>query len=319
MIHFQKELSAIMSKEQFIKKTSKLLQFIFYSNYFYGVCAVALSVEATLQQHSALNGFWYFFLIFVTTVLYYAYPYIRKGSGRSRNPRTNWYTKHHDFTRWNQITITIILLISLILFLSNFWKVLLNVPSAHWLLILIFPVVAGLYYGVNSLFGKYNLRKIGWLKPFIIGFTWAGLVTVYPVLFYDITNKLDYKLNWIGGLLFLKNFMFVTVLCIMFDIKDYAADYISRLKTFVVQVGLRKTIFYILLPLSVTGLVSFIFYAMTHQFHLVKVLLNIIPFILLVIVGWSLHKRRSLLYYLIIVDGLMLIKAVCGSIAMIYF
>jgi hypothetical protein len=195
----------------------------------------------------------------------------------------------------------------------------LNMPPGQWLLIFIFPLVAALYYGINSISGKYNLRKIGWLKPFIIGFAWAGLVTIYPVLFYDIINKLEYKLNWIAGLLFLKNFMFITVLCIMFDIKDYAADYISRVKTFVVKVGLRKTIFYILLPLTILGLISFIYYAITHQFHQIKLLLNVIPFISLIIVARSLYRRRSIMYYLIIIDGLMLVKAICGSIAMMYF
>jgi len=163
------------------------------------------------------------------------------------------------------------------------------------------------------------LRKTGWLKPFIIGFAWAGFVTVYPVLFYDIINGLHYKFNSVAGLLFLKNLMFITILCIMFDIKDYAVDYINRLKTFVVQEGLRKTLFYILLPLSTIGLSSFIFYGIIRQFHFTKILLNVIPFLLLIIVIYSLHKRRSLLYYLTIVDGLMLVKAFCGIIAMMYF
>ena len=307
-----------MNRNQTIKKYHKLIEFIFYSNYFYGICAVALSVEAMLQQRAPLNSLWYFFLIFITTVLYYAYPYIRKSS-LSSNPRTNWYTLYYNFMRWNQITITIILVIALILFLFDYRKVLLNMQLTEWLLIFIFPLAAALYYGATSLLGKYNLRKTGWLKPFVIGFTWAGLVTVYPVLFYDIINKLNYKLTQVGALLFVKNFMFVTVLCIMFDIKDYATDYINRLKTFVVKIGLRKTIFYILLPLSVIGLTSFIYYAVAHEFQLIKILLNTVPFVLLLIVIWSFHKRRSLIYYLAIVDGLMLVKAVCGSIAMIYF
>ena len=308
-----------MSSLQTIKKKNKLLEFIFYGNFFYGICAAALSVEASLQQSFPLNGSLYFVLVFFITVLYYAYPYIRKTLIRSKNPRTNWYSQHYNLMRWNQILITAILLFSVFLFFKQHEKALLRMSIDQWLLILTFPTTGALYYGTNFLLGKYSLRKIGWLKPFIIGFTWAGLVTVYPVLFYDIINQQEYQLNWTGGLLFLKNFMFVSVLCIMFDIKDYAVDYIARLKTFVVKLGLRKTIFYILLPLSLTGLVSFIFYAETHQFHQMRILLNIIPFILLALVVWSLRKRRSLLYYLCIVDGLMLIKAICGSIAITCF
>jgi hypothetical protein len=39
----------------------------------------------------------------------------------------------------------------------------------------------------------------------------------------------------------------------MFDIKDYAADHNHQLKTFVVRYGLRKTIFYILIPLTLVS------------------------------------------------------------------
>lgn len=102
-------------------------------------------------------------------------------------------------------------------------------------------------------------------------------------------------------------------------IKDYASDYIRRLKTVVVKIGLRKTIFHILIPISLLGLLSFIYYAISYQFHTGKLLLNPIPFILLIITTFSLCRRRSLMYYLVIVDGLMLVKGVCGSIAMLYF
>ncbi|MFT3912122.1 MAG: hypothetical protein QM737_22035 [Ferruginibacter sp.] len=305
--------------QQASKKNNSLAEFIFYSNYFYGICAIGLSIEATVQQRFPLNDLWYYFLVFITTVLYYTYPYIQKPGAITNNPRTNWYSKHYNLMRGNQVVITIILLISVILFLKDYWNEVWNMSLSNWLLLLIFPVVAAFYYGLDALTGKYNLRKIGWLKPFVIGFIWAGLVNIYPILYYDILNKLDYILTEQAILLFIKNFMFVTVLCIMFDIKDYSVDYINRLKTFVVKLGLRKTIFYILLPLSLLGLVSFIYYAEQHQFNQVKVLLNTIPFILLFAAAWSLRKRRSILYYLVVVDGLMLVKAICGSIAMVYF
>jgi hypothetical protein len=50
-----------------------------------------------------------------------------------------------------------------------------------------------------------------------------------------------------------------------------------------------------------------------------KITLNVLPFLLLIAVAYSLQQRKSILYYLIIIDGLMLAKAVCGSIAMTYF
>jgi len=161
--------------------------------------------------------------------------------------------------------------------------------------------------------------RIGWLKPFFIGFTWAGFVTIYPVLLYNIEELRDFDPEFRNWLLFVKNFMFVSVLCILFDIKDYATDANKELKTFVVKTGLRKTIFYIIIPLSAVGLGAFMLYATSHHFSLFKILLNTIPFILLIAVAYSLSRRRPIIYYLAIIDGLMLVKAICGSIAMVWF
>jgi hypothetical protein len=292
----------------------------FFSNYFYGVCAVALSIEASLQQQFPLNGFLYYFLAFITTVLYYAYPYIRITKKPTTNPRTIWYNEHYQLMRWNQIIITIILSVALGIFLKNHGTEVLSMTAPQWGMFLVFPIVAALYYGSNSGMGKYNLRRIGWLKPFVIGFTWAGLVTVYPVLFQTVIKGEEYSPGLVGLFLFIKNFMFITLLCILFDVKDFATDHLSRMKTFVVRLGIRKTILSLLLPLALIGLATFIYYAATHQFNWMKVMLNTIPFLLLISVAISLlRRRRPILYYLVVVDGLMLVKAVCGIIAMLYF
>ena len=105
----------------------------------------------------------------------------------------------------------------------------------------------------------------------------------------------------------------------MFDIKDYAADSNQKLNTFVVRAGLRKTIFFIILPLCLIGLTAFIIFAISKNFHLVKITLNVIPFVLMMVAGYSLRERKSLMYYLIYIDGLMLLKGICGTIAMKYF
>jgi 4-hydroxybenzoate polyprenyltransferase len=113
--------------------------------------------------------------------------------------------------------------------------------------------------------------------------------------------------------------MYITMLCIMFDIKDYAADHNSQLKTFVVTYGLRKTIFFIIIPLSAVGLGTFVTYAFLRDFSWERILINIAPFILLIIVAYSMQRRKSILYYLAIIDGLMLVKAICGIIGITLF
>lgn len=292
----------------------------FFSNYFYGVCAIALSIEATLQQQFPFNSLHFYAFCFTTTVLYYTKAYITEKPSVSPNPRSRWYWENRRAVWLSQVILTIVAAVYLGMLAIQHYTFILRLPLVDWVLFLVFPVVALLYYGIEQgRFARYRLRNIGWLKPFIIGFVWAGLVTIYPIMFYNIENETNYIPNLIGLFLFIKNFMFITVLCIMFDIKDYAADHNRQLKTFVVKAGLRKTIFLILIPLCIAGLGSFLYYAVTRHFSYQKILLNVIPFLLLIGVAYSLHRRKSILYYLIVIDGLMLIKALCGSIAMLYF
>ncbi len=294
----------------------KLTALFFYGNYFYGICTVAQAIEATLQLGFPLNNFSYYLITFVATVFYYNYPYVRKYTAESTDPRSTWYRQHYSFVRWNQLGFGIILAVALILFLYQYYHALCYMNSMHWLLVSIFPIISLMYYGLNFFSTKYNLRKIGWLKPFIIGFIWAGAVVVYPILFYDIIHYQAYTFTTFTGLLFLKNFMFISVLAMMFDIKDYVPDSKNHLNTFVVKIGLRKTILYILLPLPLLGLLTFLSYATVHHFHLGRMILTMIPFFLLLLAGHSLRKRRTLLYYLIVIDGLMLVKAAFGILAM---
>lgn len=301
-------------------KNSAFIQFIFFGNYFYGICAVALSIEAILQQRFPLNDVLYYIMAFALTILFYTKAYIPYTAPNTNNKRSLWYHHNKKIVYGSQVLLTIILIAGIALFVKDNWQAIWHLRLLEWLLILVFPVAGAFYYGADiQAFGKYNLRKIGWLKPFIIGFVWAGLVTIYPVQYYNIEHHVHYTPTFIGGLLFLKNFMFVTVLCIMFDIKDYANDVNEHLYTFVVKVGLRKTIFYILIPLCILGLGSFLTYGFTHQFSPMKMILNTIPFIALIIVAYSLHRRKQIFYYLVLIDGLMLLKAICGTIAMVYF
>lgn len=303
-----------------MQRTRAIVHFIFFGNYFYGFCTIGLSIEASLQQQLPLNPLLYYILLFAVTVLYYTKAYITNATYNTNNKRTLWYIQHKKLVIYSQLLLTLAGIICLGILLKDIWKNVLQMQWQTWFLLLIFPVVAALYYGIeNKKLGKYNLRNTGFLKPFVIGFVWGGLVTIYPFLFHTIEKNIPLQIAFINCLLFIKNFMFVTVLCIMFDIKDYAADYNQQLKTFVVRVGLRKTIFLIIIPLCVIGFGTFLVYSTSQGFSLIRILLNAIPFILLLIVAYSLHRRQSILYYLIIIDGLMLVKAIFGTIATIYF
>lgn len=299
---------------------NKFVKAIFFGNYFYGLCAVTLSIEAGLQQLVSLNTFTYYIAVFAATTLYYTYAYISINVANPHNKRAVWYLHHKKSMQWSQIILTIVFVICAAKLLQNLWPHLPSISTTEWIITLAVPTIAALYYGINlPILATKNLRQLGWLKPFVIGFVWAAMVTIYPVIYNHIIHNTAYHITLLSTLLFIKNCMFVTVLCIMFDIKDYAADHNQQLKTFVVRLGLRKTIFYIIIPLSIIGLSTFILFATSRQFPLLRILINTVPFILLIIVAYSLHRRKSILYYLAIIDGLLLVKSICGITAMLYF
>jgi hypothetical protein len=298
----------------------RIIHFIFFGNYFYGLCVVGLSIEASLQQNYPLNDALYYIALFAATVFYYTIAYMTDKPVDTNNLRTNWYASHNRLIRCTQAVWISLLVAYFVRFLYNYFSYIIQLGFVEWFFVGIFPAAGALYYGLSSKrIGRYSLRKIGWLKPLMIGFTWAGLVTIYPVLFYCLVNGLNYVFSELTAWLFIKNFMFVTVLSIMFDIKDYAVDHNRQLKTFVVKNGLRRTIFSIIIPLCALGLVSFVYYAVVNNFSPGRIVLNLIPFLLLIAVAYSLHRRKSILYYLIIIDGLMLVKALCGSLGILFF
>ncbi len=287
----------------------------FYGNWGYGLFAVALCIEAALQQQVALNGPLYHAITFLAVVVFYNHAYRGHATDGGNDDRARWYAVHGRTQRGVQLVLVALLAICCAWAIHRTWERLLGMGWHHLVLFVVFPAVGAAYYGN----GKVGLRQVGWLKPFVLGFVWAGVVTVYPVLVRCLLDGSAVPDVGVSVRLFFKNMMFVAVLAVLFDIKDHAGDHRNSLRTFVVQRGLRTTLFRIVLPLTLLGLVTFLGYGAASGFSFMKILLNTVPFIALVAVIYALRKRRSILYYLVVVDGLMLVKAVCGSVAMRWF
>ena len=289
----------------------KLIEFIFFGNYFVGMLALALSLETAFQLELHFNSIHYYLLLFFGTVMYYTYAYSGiLSTTKSINPRTIWYAKHYRFIQWSQlILLSICVTLSLIL-VSQHYQNILSLPLRYWLIVAVVTLAAIFYYGLSFL--KINLRNTGWLKAFIIGFVWACCVNLLPLVVLQIERGSYYVDPVFMAWLFLKNWMFCTVNAIMFDLKDYEDDSNQELKTFVVRYGLRKTIFFVLTPLLLIGVISLLTFAHFKHFKLIILLFNLIPFILMLGVAWTMLRHKNILYYLIVIDGLLLVKALCG-------
>lgn len=296
----------------------KIVRLIFFGNYFVGILAVALTLEATFQLRLPFNSINYYLLLFLAPTIYYTYAYNKVSLQPSAtNPRTNWYFLHKKMISWSQrILFSVCMVLAVNLLYENFQNIL-HLSLAYWVAIIVIVIAGALYYGLlPKSFLTFNLRNTGWLKAFVIGFVWACCANVLPLIMLKIETGIGYHDSVLWTWLFIKNWMFCTVNAIIFDIKDYPTDSNKHLRTFVVRYGLRRTIFNILIPLLVVGLISLGIFATYKGFGIPQVMFNILPFVLTIYVAYSMHRRKNILYYLMVIDGLILFKAICGIIGM---
>ncbi len=303
-------------QQQVINKT---IRFVFFANYFVGFLAIMLAVETCVQLQLPLHSNVFYIFLFSATVLYYTWAYTLPDTGNTiSNPRSSWYKEHASFIRITQVLFVVVVIITASLLIAGNLQHLFKLNIYDWMLLTSIPLTGLLYYGLlpKSVFSK-NLRNTGWIKPFIIGYVWAGWICILPVIVLKLDTDVQINATFMLWL-FIKNWMFCTVNAIMFDIKDYANDSNKELKTFVVRFGLRNTIFLILVPILSIGIISFLIFAIYNHFSLSRIIFNLIPFICLLYVSFSLHLRKPILYYLIVIDGLLLVKAICGIFGILF-
>ena len=298
----------------------KIVRFIFFGNYFIGVLAIALSLETSIQLRLPFNSPEYYALLFCGTVMYYTYAYAGiLLSLTAENQRAAWYQQHHKLVSISQwLLLTACAVFGILLLIKNADN-LLHLPVIYWLIVAGIGLANILYYGLlpRSLI-KLNLRNTGWLKAFVIGFVWAASVSLLPIVMLQLEHKTYFADPVILIWLFIKNWMFCTVNAIMFDLKDYEDDQNRQLKTFVVRFGLRNTILFVLTPLCLIGIFFTSIFALYRHFTFLPIAFNILPFLLLLGITYSMQKQKNIFFYLIVIDGLVFVKAVFGIIGMMF-
>lgn len=289
-----------------------------FSNLFYGLAAVLLAMEYHLvMQLPLLSPAFYVALGAATTVFYlFSYTY---------DPHPMPHNKRAIFLQHNRRLLNYLALALLLAALAAgilFYRGLPALPASHaWLIvpgIVVFPLLGLLYYGISfpGVFAV-RLRSLGWLKPFLIAAVWMGCTNIVPWLLSGwqvgrvIVPTQTMLFCW------LHNWMFIAVLCILFDIKDYEADHNQKLKTFVVQHGIDKTLHHIVFPLIGAGITALLLMGITEDYSVAAVIVLLLPLLLLGWVSSHLQQPKSIGFYLLVIDGLMPVKALAGMLAAI--
>jgi 4-hydroxybenzoate polyprenyltransferase len=252
------------------------------------------------------------------TVYYYNHSYLLESIDDLPNQRNIWVAAHA-----NRIKKIQWLLLSF-LFVVGSYQLYTLLPAIHLLelhdIVCCALIALGsfLYYFDTKKYPRLNLRSYGIVKPFVIGCIWAGLGVFAPYLFLKLSG-MQYASMAHVTILYISNALFISMLAVLFDIKDYETDANKQMKTWVVRMGQTKTINWLLIPISSLVLLATLRYAFLHHFTGYQILLNTIPLIMLISVSYQMHQRKSILYYLAIIDGLIVVKAACGIIATLLF
>ena len=252
------------------------------------------------------------------TVYYYNHSYLLESNDSAPNQRNIWVREHAG-----QIKKIQWLLLAFIIG-GGCYQLYTLVPGIQLLepydilYCCLIGLGAFLYYFDTKKYPWLNLRSYGILKPLVIGSIWAGVGVYAPFLYLKLSDQ-AYKGMAHMPILYISNALYISIIAVLFDIKDFESDANKQMKTLVVRMGLTKTINWIVLPMSALILMATLRYSFLHGFTGYQILLNTIPLILLISVSYQMHQRKSILYYRAIIDGLIVVKAACGIIATLLF
>ena len=150
-------------------------------------------------------------------------------------------------------------------------------------------------------------RKAGCLKTILLSFTWAYVTAFMPI-------KKTYMLLNVADLFIISyRFLFMLMLCIIFDNRDKAIDKIRGLRSLATDVKpeqLKILVYIIFGILFISPFFYNDYYMAWHQLVALQ-----ISTLALSVVYFYATKKQGYFFYYFIVDGLMLFSALATYIA----
>ncbi len=267
----------------------KWLYYIFSHSFFVAFCAVALSLQSCQFLQIQVSASLSFFIFFATINAYNFYWFFSKYNFDEIRGQLNPILKEN--------ALSVFLFISSLVYIVVFLIVnqhLLGVTTISFLLSIIYalPII------LKQL--AKRLQAFGFLKTILLAFTWAFVTVVLPVQFSGI-----YHSNTVL-LLLLHRFLFMFLLCIIFDARDAKIDAIKNLHSIATFVNTK-----ILHIIFCSALIAFLVLSNTINLSLLQSKFNFVTWfissVVLVLYYLSARKKRGYFYYYFLVDGCMIL------------
>lgn len=279
----------------------RLLYFIVSHSLFIAICAAALCFQTALLLHIKLSA-WFYIFIFCATISSYNFYWLLSGWAFSKTDLSK-YLAGHVSNLW----VFFIACIGLVISFFNVQQILPAIAAAAGLTFL---------YAVPLLPIKQLqfTRKAGLLKTILLALTWAFITVWLPHVYASEYNAQAYNMQALA-LLFCIRFVFMLLLCIMFDARDTEVDKIKGLQSLTTLLS-AKTVKVIMLLLFAVYLMLGLLFRFYFN-NIPQIIAFLITAASVAVIYRLSFKKQGYLFYYFIVDGLMLFSAAAAFIASI--
>ena len=268
----------------------KAWELILFGSIFIASCAVAFCMETNILLGLPLNSFSFYGFVFGATLVQYNLHYLVKTIAVKDSIRLVWSQR-------NKTIHLILLIIGIILILFSFFSFHLK----HFIVLLCLGCVAFLYSFPFLPFGKKRrIKDYGFLKIITLALLWTLVTVWFPV------NNMRYD-PYLFLFVFVKRFVFMFVLCLLFDVRDIEIDSKEKINTLAVMIGKKKaySVSYLLLIVFVIFSFAQYFYFPQTGFLIAMLISAIVTYVTIEFT----KKDNSDFIYLAGIDGMMLLQA----------
>ena len=271
---------------QDMKTVNYFIDFLVYSNTVIGLAAVGLvftlaQVRGSVQVDNLL-------LLFIFSLIVCLYSWLKYKENRDGSlPGTThrqWYLANYPLAvLWMLINAILVLVLSYL------------VSKTHQFAIGVLAFFS-VFYVVDF---KYSIRRLALVKPFYVALVWSLLVTLMT---HDVWVQFSVNVVYVAVLLFL----LLSVLLLLFEIKDQEMDKAHQLTTWPIRFGVNRTkylAYFLAFALFSTALYGYFTFERLLPLNIAIVVQSLVLFSLIKLTTAESNDR----WYFFVLDGSLLL------------
>lgn len=248
-------------------------------------------METNIVLGVPFNHFSFYCFVFGATLTQYNLHYIAKKVAVKNSERLNW-------SLTNKNIHFLLLVAGVVLILLSFFYFHLK----HYAILICLGCIAFLYSFPLLPFGKRKrIKDYGFLKIITLALLWTLVTVWFPVTNIDVDMYLFL-------FIFFKRFVFMFILCLLFDLRDIEIDRKEQINTLAVILGRRGSYvlaYIFLLFFLILSFAQYLYYPQSPS--LPAMLISAVATFATIEIT---KKSNSDFVYLAGIDGMMLLQAV---------